>query len=211
MNDAASDAILICTTEDGLNVIISIILEPKGFRLITPLNQHVLFSLMELYCPRVVILDSGLSRIMGYTPWEVIKGIDRFKDTKVVLIAKKTSQYRNNAWDDADDVIDRDSISTDLLSTVCKYSSSAPEVQIHEDARRLARVIVSDIVHYNSDAAYKSAAEGTFYDILSQEIEKGRSVYQQRISVNRPHLPDYFNDAIRDFIIKTQQCKLVLP
>ncbi len=84
-------------------------------------------------------------------------------------------------------------------------------MQINEDARRLARAIVSDIVHYNSDAAYRGAADGTFYDTLSKEIEKGRAVYQKRISVNMPSLPDYFNDAIRDFLNKNQQCNLVLP
>ena len=65
MKDASADVILICTTEEGLNGIVTHILEPKGFKLISALNQHMLFSLIELYCPLVVIADSGLSAIMG--------------------------------------------------------------------------------------------------------------------------------------------------
>ena len=211
MKDASADVILICTTEEGLNGIITRVLEPEGFKLISALNQHMLFSLIELYCPLVVIADSGLSSIMGYTPCEIIKGVDRFRNIKIVLITKDAPQRSKDAYEYVDDVIDRDSVSENLLSTVCNYSSCGPDVQINEDMRRLARAIVSDIVQYNYDEAYRSAADGTFYDILSKETEKGRTLYQRRISVNMPTLPDYFNDAIRDFIIKNQQCNLALP
>ena len=211
MKDASADVILICTTEEGLNGIVTHILEPKGFKLISALNQHMLFSLIELYCPLVVIADSGLSAIMGYTPCEIIKGVDRFRNIKIVLITKDASQRSKDANEYVDNIIDRDLVSANLLSTVCNYSSCGPDVQINEDMRRLARAIVSDIVHYNCDTAYRSAADGSFYDSLSKEVEKGRALYQQRTSVNMPPLPDYFNDAIRDFIIKSQQCNLVLP
>lgn len=211
MNDASEDVILICTAEEGLNGIISRILEPKGFKIISALNQHTLFSLIELYCPMVVIADSGLSLIMGFTPCEIIKGVERFKNTRIVLITREALQNSRDAYAYVDDVIDRDLVSANLLSTVCNYCSCDSDVQINEDVKRLARAIVSDIVHYNSDAAYRSAADGTFYDILSKEIEKGRALYQQRISVNIPTQPDYFNEAIRNFIIKSQKCNLVLP
>ena len=211
MKDASADVILICTTEEGLNGIVTHILEPKGFKLISALNQHMLFSLIELYCPLVVIADSGLSAIMGYTPCEIIKGVDRFRNSKIVMITKDALQRSKDAYEYVDDIIDRESVSANLLSTVCNYSSCGPDVQINEDMRRLARAIVSDIVHYNCDTAYRSAADGSFYDSLSKEVEKGRALYQQRTSVNMPPLPDYFNDAIRDFIIKSQQCNLVLP
>ena len=211
MKDASADVILICTTEEGLNCFITRILEPEGFKLISALNQHMLFSLIELYCPLAVIADSGLSLIMGYTPCEIIKSVDRFRNIKIVLITKEASQRSKDAYEHVDDVIDRDSVSANLLSTVSNYSSCGPDVQINEDMRRLARAIISDIVHYNCDAAYRSAADGTFYDILSKEIEQGRALYRQRIPANMPPMPDYFNDALMDFISRTQQCNLVLP
>ena len=211
MNDASSDVILICTAEEELNGIITLLLKPKGFRFISALNQNMLLSLIELYCPPLVIADTGLSVIMGYTPFKLIKSIDRFRDTRIILIATETWQNNKDVCEHADEVVDMDSISVNLLPTVCKYISCGPDVEINEEARRLARAIVSDIVYYNSDAAYRGAADGTFCDILSNEIERGREVYQRRISVNMPFLPDYFNDAITDFINKNQQCNLALP
>jgi len=211
MNYASEDLILICTAEEGLNGIITHILEPKGFKLISALNQHVLFSLIELYGPSVVIADSGLSLIMGFTPCEIIKGVERFRNTRIVLITSEALQNSSDAYGYVDDVIDRDLVSANLLSTVCNYCSCDSEVHINDDLKRLARAIVSDIVHYNIEAAYRSAADGTFYDILSKEIEKGRALYLQRTTINITPQPDYFNEAIRDFINKSQQCNLVLP
>lgn len=211
MNNASSDLILICTTEAGLNAVITRILESKGFKLFSALNQHILVSVIESYCPSVVIVDTGLSLIMGLTPCEIIKGVERFRNTRIVLITREGSQKSRDAYGYADDVIDRDLVSDNLLSTVRNYCSRDSNLQISEDVKRLARAIVSDIVHYNSEAAHSSAADGTFYDILSKEIEKGRALYQQRISVNMPPLPDYYNEAIVDFINKSQHCNLVLP
>ena len=211
MINESSDLILICTTEVGLNAEITRILEPKRFKLISALNQHMLFSLIESYCPPVVIVDSGLSLIMGLTPCEIIKGVERFRNSRVVLITGKGSQESKDAYGCVDNVIDRDLVSDNLLSTVCNYCACDLDLQISEDAKRLARAIVSDIVHYNSEAAYRSAADGTFNDILGKEIEKGRALYQQRISVNILPLPDYYNEAIMDFINKSQQYNLVLP
>ncbi|OGW43305.1 MAG: hypothetical protein A2132_00405 [Nitrospirae bacterium RBG_16_43_11] len=82
---------------------------------------------------------------------------------------------------------------------------------MHEDARRLARTIVSDIVYYNTDTALRGVEDGTFYDELQKEIEEGRMLYQQRVPVNIFSVTDYYDDAIRDFILKIQQSNLVLP
>ena len=48
MKDTSSDVILICTTEEGLNSIITLLLKPQGFNLVSALNQHMLISLIEL-------------------------------------------------------------------------------------------------------------------------------------------------------------------
>ncbi len=211
MNRTSDDVLVICAADDGLNGIITSILGQGCFILVSALNQHSIFNLIEQFHPLAVIADSGLSGIMGYKPWEIVKGIERFKDTKIVLVSAESAQDDICKTMNIDVVIDRESLSASLLSTVSEFSSLTDQVQINEDARRLARAIVSDIVHYNMDAACRSAADGTFYDVLGKEIEKGMAVYQQRISLETPGLPDYFNEAIREFITKTQQSNLVLP
>ncbi|MCC7202920.1 MAG: response regulator transcription factor [Nitrospirae bacterium] len=220
MNGVSEDTIIICTDDDGLNGLIASILGPEGFTLISALNQRMIFSLIETYMPVAVIADSGLPEIMGKKTWRIIKGIERFSDTRIILVTGNSMQQEKDEIEHVDEVIEIDLLSTGLLPAVYKYCSHGIPckqtdgvVQLNEDASRLARAIVSDIIIYNSDAAYKGAADGTFYDILKDEIEKGMAIYRQRFCVhtNPPDLPDYFNDAIRDFISKTQQCNLVLP
>src|SRR3990170_3011234 len=123
MNDTSSDVILICTTEEGLNSIITLLLKHEGFNLISALNQHMLFSLIELYNPLAVIADTGLSVIMGHTPFEIIKRIDRFSDTKIILITTGASQGSKDACEYADGVVGMDTISSNLLSVVSNYIS----------------------------------------------------------------------------------------
>ncbi|MEK6538989.1 MAG: hypothetical protein AABZ46_07690, partial [Nitrospirota bacterium] len=50
-----------------------------------------------------------------------------------------------------------------------------------------------------------------FYDELLKEIEEGRVLYQQRVPADIFSVTDYYDDAIRDFILKIQQSNLVLP
>ncbi len=211
MKDVSTELILSCTKDEVLQDIIASILEREGFKLIKAFNERVIFSFIEEYCPVIVIIDSGIPEIMGYRPWEIIKRINRFKEIKVVLITSMSLQYVDGAYDLADEVIERDFVNDHILSTISKFILHGEDVQGHEDARRLARAIVSDIVYYNSETALRGAADGTFFDLLSREIEEGRILYQSRVPLNILSVSDYYDGAIRDFILKIQQCNLALP
>ncbi|MEK6713878.1 MAG: hypothetical protein AABY41_06765 [Nitrospirota bacterium] len=203
--------ILSCTKDEILQDIIVSILKIEGFNLIKASDQQMLFILIEKYSPPVVIMDSGISEIMGYRPWEIIKKINRFMDIKVILISSVPLQDIEGAHDYIDEVIEKDVVKDHLLPKVSKFICPGTDVNMHEDARRLARTIVSDIVYYNSDTALRGVEDGTFYDELQKEIEEGRVLYQQRVPADIFSVTDYYDDAIRDFILKIQQSNLVLP
>lgn len=203
--------ILSCTKDEILQDIIVSILKMEGFNVIKASDEQMLFVLIEKYSPPVVIMDSGISEIMGYSPLEIIKKVNRFMDIKVILITSIPLQDIEGAYDYIDEVIGKDVVKDHLLPKVSKFMSPGTDVHMHEDARRLARTIVSDIVYYNSDTALRGVEDGTFYDELQKEIEEGRMLYQQRVPVNIFSVTDYYDDAIRDFIIKIQQSNLVLP
>ena len=118
---------------------------------------------------------------------------------------------KEGAYDYIDEVIEKDVVKDHLLPKVSKFICPGTDVNMQEDARRLARTIVSDIVYYNSDTALKGVEDGTVGDVLKKEIEEGRMLYQQRVPVNIFSVTDYYDDAIRDFILKIQQSNLVLP
>jgi DNA-binding NarL/FixJ family response regulator len=71
-----------------------------------------------------------------------------------------------------------------------------------EKANRLARIIVSDIVLYNEKKVEEGVANGTFYELLKEELEEGRKHYNSRIALDIQQQKDYFGDVLEDFLKK---------
>jgi len=65
-----------------------------------------------------------------------------------------------------------------------RETSLPPKVELPEaekKARRLARIIVSDIALYNQAKVEQGVREGTFYTVLADDIREGERLYQQRV------------------------------
>lgn len=67
-------------------------------------------------------------------------------------------------------------------------------------ARRLARIIVSDILLYNQAKVEEGIRNGTFYELLKDDIDEGRALYARRvgaeIAVSRAYLDEAFDQLI---------------
>ncbi len=50
-----------------------------------------------------------------------------------------------------------------------------------EKAKRLARLIVSDILLYNPDKVEQGVKSGTFFTLLEKDIEDGRKLFEERV------------------------------
>ncbi len=79
--------------------------------------------------------------------------------------------------------------------------TGAPELpEAHDKARRLARLIVSDIVLYNQEKVEKGVKEGAFFELLADDISEGRALYADRvpeeIRINSSYLEDGFKELI---------------
>jgi DNA-binding response OmpR family regulator len=85
-------------------------------------------------------------------------------------------------------------------------SSKRPPVtgdpEKHEAARRLARLILSDVALYNQKAVEDGIRNNTFRQLLKDELEEGRKLYRSRVSSDIVVVTDYFEQAIEDFIQK---------
>lgn len=93
----------------------------------------------------------------------------------------------------------RERIRSDEEAKTC--AASAPEVlEAHERARRLARIIVSDIVLYNQKKVEEGVREGTFRDVLREEISEGFSLYERRIPEEVRAGTSYLEEAIAAFL-----------
>jgi len=72
----------------------------------------------------------------------------------------------------------------------------------HEAAKRLARIIMSDIALYNQRAVEEGVRNGTIYEVLRDEIEEGRKLYDGRVPSEIVSSTDYYREAIDEFARK---------
>ncbi len=71
-----------------------------------------------------------------------------------------------------------------------------------KDAKRLARIIVSDIALYNPKKVDEGIQNDTFFDLLEEEIEEGKQHYLTRVSEILAQPMIYLDEAFEDYINK---------
>ena len=72
----------------------------------------------------------------------------------------------------------------------------------HERAKRLARLIVGDIVLYNQDKIAEGIKNDTLLQVLEKELEVGRKYYEKNVDPAVAAQADYFNLALVDILVK---------
>jgi hypothetical protein len=70
-----------------------------------------------------------------------------------------------------------------------------------DQARRLARAIISDIAIYNRDKVEQGIRNDTIFELLAEDIEEGRQHFQSRVT---PELAEgtIYDLALVDVLIK---------
>jgi len=72
----------------------------------------------------------------------------------------------------------------------------------HERARRLARLIVGDIVLYNQEKILDGIRNDTLFQLLEKALAEGRRYYDKNVDPGVAAEMDYFNQAIVDILVK---------
>jgi DNA-binding response OmpR family regulator len=90
-------------------------------------------------------------------------------------------------------------------ATTVSPSAPAPLPEAHVKARRLARIIASDIALYNQEAVEEGVRTGTFFTLLANDIAEGRSFYRQRVAEEIRNTTNYLDDAFTDLIAKVRK------
>jgi predicted Zn finger-like uncharacterized protein len=70
----------------------------------------------------------------------------------------------------------------------------------HERARRLARVLASDIAIYNKEKRERGAKDGNLVAVLGYEIKKSWEVYKERVTPELANSTPYFRDALNEML-----------
>ncbi len=78
-----------------------------------------------------------------------------------------------------------------------------PDVQKeHNKAKRLARVLVKDIVLYHTDRVEEGLEKGNLIDTVGDEIKKSWQYYKSEIPEGIVNSTDYFKDALNQILAK---------
>ncbi len=73
---------------------------------------------------------------------------------------------------------------------------SADEQKAHEDAKRFARLVVSEIKLYNETKVSEGRRQKDLYERLKDDIERGRAMYVERVSPRVKETANYFVDEL---------------
>ena len=76
----------------------------------------------------------------------------------------------------------------------------APEDGEVESARRLARIILSDIALYNPSIVEEGVRTGRFGELLAAELGEGRALYEARVPRDVASRGDFFAEEMEKFV-----------
>lgn len=76
------------------------------------------------------------------------------------------------------------------------------EPQRHEVAKRLAARILADLAQFNAKVIEEGIRNGTFYDLLKDDLEEGLRLYRQQVPPEIIAQRDYFQEAVDELIMK---------
>ena len=81
---------------------------------------------------------------------------------------------------------------------------------MHNDARRFARLLVSEIKLYNEQKVREGRLEGDIYQRLREDIDRSRQMYDKRISPPVAARYDYFQQELVNTLAEGDPKKLGL-
>ncbi len=75
-------------------------------------------------------------------------------------------------------------------------------VKTPEEAKRLARTILSDIVLYNQQKVKEGIEKDSLFELLADELAEGRKYYESMVDTDLRQDTNFFNEAVADVLLK---------
>jgi len=92
-----------------------------------------------------------------------------------------------------------------ISATSVPEGLSPEDMQRHERARRLARVLASDIAIYNREKRERGIRDGNLVAVLGYEIKKSWETYKERVGTDFANSTPYFRDALNEIVAEGQK------
>lgn len=205
-------------------------LRREGFAVEVASEGNAALALVHKIRPEVVLVDVALPGIVGHTLCERVKGDPELAHAKVILIGAiyDRTRYRREPQSlyGADDLVEKHRIPDDLLQKIRRLLDggarqadaaesgrldgegagaaparpASPASAEDDQARRLARIIVSDIVLYNPDAVQRGLQEGNLAELVKNEIGEGRELLRVRVGAAVAGARDHVLEALDEYV-----------
>jgi hypothetical protein len=86
--------------------------------------------------------------------------------------------------------------------------ASDEERRLHNDARRFARLLVSEIKLYNEQKVVEGRSESDLYQRLREYIDRSREMYDKRVRPEVAQRYDYFHNELVSTLAEGDEAKL---
>ena len=71
-----------------------------------------------------------------------------------------------------------------------------------DEAKRLARTILSDILLYNQQKVQEGIEKDTLFEVLADELAEGKKYYESMVDEDVRQATNFFNEAVADVLLK---------
>ena len=159
----------------------------------------------------LVIVNVYLKGKLGVEVTEEIKADPSLEQTRVILIGAlfRANRFRANPTNlyGADEYIEEQipekefrQIIRKLFPEVGQTGEFPVESREYDEARRLARLILSDIIIYHVARVEQGIRDNNFFEVLRDEIEEGRQYYDSRVPLRVRRDTEIYTETIQQFV-----------
>jgi CheY-like chemotaxis protein/DNA-directed RNA polymerase subunit RPC12/RpoP len=159
----------------------------------------------------LAVVNVYLKGRLGVEVTEDIRADPSLGDTRVILIGAlfRANRFRANPTNlyGADEYIEEQipekefrQIIRKLFPEVGHTEELAVEPKEYDEARRLARLILSDIVIYHPGKVEVGIRDDNFFDVLKAEITEGRNYYDSRVPLRVRQNTEIFSETLQQFV-----------
>jgi CheY-like chemotaxis protein len=160
----------------------------------------------------LVIVNVYLKGMLGVEVTEEIKADATLENTRVILIGAlfRANRFRANPTNlyGADEYIEEQIPEREFRQIIHKLfpdvggagDDTTVESREYDEARRLARLILSDIIIYHAPKVEQGIRDNNFFDVLKSEIEEGRQYYDSRVPVRVRRDTEIYTETLQQFV-----------
>ena len=182
-----------------------------GFDVSTFESGEAAFDFIRRTRADLAIVNVYLKGRLGVEVTEDIRAEATLEQTRVILIGAlfRANRFRANPTNlyGADEYIEEQIPEKEFRQIIRKlfpevgHTEEMPvEPKEYDEARRLARLILSDIVIYHPGKVEAGIRDDNFFDVLKNEIAEGRSYYDSRVPLRVRQNTEIFSETLQQFV-----------